>query len=208
MGRQSKILRPFLAAFQAKYLKRQMIHEMHHVKRKLEFHGLNEFLILLLLGLPSLASADQATEYRIKTAFLYNFAVYTEWPNRLEGDFSLCFYGNHPFESYFDHISQKLVHGHAITIRRPKHLGDLHSCQIVFVGREAISDVGNIAETLYGKPVLIVSDTPDGILPGVALNMDLTEEGKIGFEVNLAGAKKSGLNFSSQLLRIAKKVHN
>jgi hypothetical protein len=208
MGGQSKILRSFWTTFQANYLKRPIIRETPLVKRELESNSLSAFLILLFLGSPSLASADQATEYRIKTAFLYNFAVYTEWPNRLKDGFTICFYGNNPFESYFDHISQKQVKGHVIAIRRPENLGDLHSCQMVFIGREAISDVEDIAETLYGKPILIVSDTPGGILPGVSLNMDLTEEGKIGFEVNLASAKKSRLNFSSQLLRIAKKVHN
>lgn len=154
------------------------------------------------------AMADPATEYRIKTAFLYNFAHYTEWPGSFNDNFNLCFYGNHPFGAYLDHLREKQVQGHAVLIRETSDIGALHDCQLVFVGRNRMVDLKEIIESVAGKPILIVSDNPGTIQPGIMLNMDLTKEGKIGFEADLGVARKNGLNFSSQLLRIAKNMRN
>ena len=50
------------------------------------------------------------------------------------------------------------------------------------------------------------SHNPNGISMGVAINMNLVSE-KIVFEINLAAARKAGLDISSKLLQLAVKVH-
>ena len=37
-------------------------------------------LVALLLACSPCATAQEFSEYRVKAAFLYNFALFTEWP--------------------------------------------------------------------------------------------------------------------------------
>ncbi|MDR4519786.1 MAG: YfiR family protein [Nitrosomonas sp.] len=163
-------------------------------------------LLLLILTSANPASANETTEYRLKTAFLYNFAVYTEWPENINGVFNLCFYGKHSFEAYLEHLEQKEINTLPIAVKNISNLNALKDCHMIYLSRSVFVDLTRIIALLDNKPILTVSDYPDGIENGIMLNMVVSEEGKIAFEVNLTEAKKSGLNFSSQLLRIARKV--
>ena len=62
-------------------------------------------LALLCLGLLTYAPAaksDDLPEYRLKAAFLYNFAVFTEWPADVGSTLNLCVYGQDPFGEDLD----------------------------------------------------------------------------------------------------------
>lgn len=167
-------------------------------------------LYLLLFGLilsfsPD-ARAEKLDEYTLKTAFLYNFAVYTTWPDTDASTFNLCIYGNDPFGKNFDSLMQKKrVNDRTITIHRTNNIDRLDSCQLVFISRASIDNLKDVINTLQDKPVLIVADSPGTIQQGVTLNMEIKDE-KVTFEANLKVAKKASLNLSSQLLRFATSV--
>ncbi len=169
------------------------------------------FLILslcgfLFLGYSPLTQAEQPSEYRLKVAFLYNFSVYTEWPNLPDQVLSLCIYGEDPFGENLQHLQHKKVHEHEIVIRHTRNTEDLPSCQIVFITRSGINNLNDIINQLDGMPILTIADSPGASQQGVMLNMAI-KEGKISFEANLAIAKKSRLKLSSQLLRFATEVY-
>ena len=85
-------------------------------------------------------------------------------------------------------------------------LDQLQQCQLVFISRAAIGHLTKIIDSLKDRPVLTVADSPGVIQQGVVLNMNVKDD-KVTFEANLAVAKKTGLNLSSQLLRLATEVH-
>ncbi len=63
--------------------------------------------LLMLLCAPVTGKADEAqqTEYRIKTAFLYNFSRFVVWPEpamQERSEFSLCTLGETLFEEQLD----------------------------------------------------------------------------------------------------------
>ena len=169
------------------------------------------FLLMLLHGFtllsyPSSINAGQLSEYRLKVAFLYNFATYTEWPELPDREITLCIYGDDPFGVLLEHIRQKKVSERELSIRHSKHMGDLPSCQIVFISRSAIENLGEILDLLSNRPVLTIADTPGSGQQGVMLTMAL-KDGKVTFEANLASVKRNGLRLSSQLLRFATEVY-
>ena len=153
------------------------------------------------------AWAEETPEYTLKGAFLYNFAIFTTWPDRGIDTFNLCIYGKDPFGMDLDELmKKKRINDHPITIHRTDNIDHLDPCQLVFVSRLSIDNLKNVINTLQDKPVLIVTDNPGTIQQGVALNMEVKDE-KITFEANLKVARKAGLNLSSQLLRFATAVH-
>lgn len=161
---------------------------------------------LLLLSYSPSGQAEQPSEYRLKVAFLYNFAAYTEWPNAHNSVLNLCIHGEDPFGENLQHIRQKKVHEQELLIRHTNNIEDLPDCQIVFITRSVVDSLGSIINILDGKPILTVADTPGVGQQGVALNMAI-KEGKVIFEANLTVARKSGLRLSAQLLRFATKVY-
>ena len=72
------------------------------------------FLILLwaLLLAAQCADAQEAgpTEYQLKTAFLYNFAKFIEWPAD-SGSLNFCILGEDNFGRDIDSIEGKAVGG-------------------------------------------------------------------------------------------------
>jgi hypothetical protein len=163
---------------------------------------------LLALGLYShalQAYPQSKPEYQLKTAFLYNFALFTEWPAETGRSLTLCIYGADPFGEELDALQGKPVGERQLTVRRVAGGESLAGCQIVFIASSEISGLSIVLERLNGSTVLTVADSPGAARRGVALNMSLAQN-KVAFEANLMAARGARLNLSSKLLRLATQV--
>ena len=145
------------------------------------------------------------TEYRLKAAFLYNFALFTEWPADTGGSLNLCVYGADPFGEALNALQDKPVGDRFLAVRRAPTDGSLADCQIVFIAPSAIAGLPHLLGELRGRVTLTVADSPDAARHGVALNMSVVQN-KVSFEANLSAARGAGLNLSSKLLRLATQV--
>ena len=168
------------------------------------------FTVLLWCGFLVLvhsprAQAEQPSEYRLKVAFLYNFAMYTEWPNQSSQYLAYCIYGDDPFGEHIQHLHQKKVDQQEIVVKSPQNLDALPTCQVVFITRSVINNLDGILKLLNGKPILTIADSPGSCQQGIMLNMAISG-GKVIFEANLSAAKQNGLRLSAQLLRFANEV--
>jgi hypothetical protein len=162
--------------------------------------------VLSLFSCVSTAWADELVEYRLKAAFLYNFISFTEWPAELGNTLNLCIYGPDPFGEEVDRLNGKKVGGRNLSVRRTNTAEGLSNCQIVFITQQVIGNLPRVLESLNGKPVLTISDTPGSARQGVILNMNL-EQNNILFNANLSAARTNKLILSSKLLRLAKEVY-
>ncbi|OQW41696.1 MAG: hypothetical protein A4S08_02310 [Proteobacteria bacterium SG_bin4] len=164
------------------------------------------FALFLQLGIASSMHAEeQPSEYRLKVAFLYNFAAYTTWPNPPYHNLMLCIHGEDPFGQNLQHLQGKKINEHDILIKHTKNLMDLTDCHMVFITQSVVNEVDGIIKNLQGMPILTIADSPGAGRQGVVLNMAI-KEGKVTFEANIAVAKRNGLKLSSQLLRFASEV--
>lgn len=162
--------------------------------------------LMLVSYMPS-AHAEQLSEYRLKTAFLYNFATFTQWPQDDQPTFNICIYGSNPFNGHLENLQDKKIADRPIHILFKQSLNKRDNCHLVFISRSEIANLDDILDVLKDKPILTVADSPDVCQKGVALNMAI-KGGKITFEANPAAAEAAGLSFSSQLLRFAKKIYS
>lgn len=163
-------------------------------------------LCLQLYAASSIYADEQPSEYRLKVAFLYNFAAYTTWPNPIDHDLTLCIYGEDPFGKNLQHLQGKKINDHDILINHTKNMMDFPDCHIVFITQSVVNEVDDIIKQLQGMPILTIADSPGAGRQGVILNMAI-KEGKVTFEANIAMAKRNSLNLSSQLLRFASEVY-
>lgn len=161
--------------------------------------------LMLVLCAPSTALADDTrqTEYRIKTAFLYNFSRFVVWPQAAlqeRTEFSLCTLGDTLFGDQLDTLVGKTVHNKAIVVKRLYQLEDVLSCHLLFIG-----DQQELTETLWPlkeQPVLTVSNVAGFTEQGGIIQFRLVNN-KVRFRINADAARKSGLTVSSKLLSLA-----
>ncbi|MBI3156545.1 MAG: YfiR family protein [Burkholderiales bacterium] len=144
-------------------------------------------------------------EYRLKAAFLYNFALFTEWPAGAGETLPLCLVGADPFGAEADGLEGKAVGARRLTVQRGSGPGALAGCRIVFVAPAAIAELPRIAQSLRGAGVLLVADSPGALRSGAIINMNV-ERQRVSFEASLAAAREAGLGLSSRLLRLATEV--
>jgi hypothetical protein len=160
--------------------------------------------LAVLLGAAP-ARAEDVQEYRLKAAFLYNFAAFTEWPAEVGGTLNVCVYGNDPFGAEIDPLNGKTVGARAIEVHRRPSLESLKGCQLIFVSAAGIGQLPRLLDAVRGMPALIVADSPGAIRQGAALNMNVAQ-GRVSFEANLVAARGARLKLSANLLRLATEV--
>jgi hypothetical protein len=82
----------------------------------------------------------------------------------------------------------------------------LKGCDTLFVSSSEKKSLTAILEAVKGSGVLTVADMEGFLDAGGMINLLLDPDRKICFEINLDATRQSGLEVSSKLLRLAKRV--
>ena len=165
---------------------------------------------LALCAAAGIAAAQNATEPAIKAAFLYKFAGYVEWPpgafSGPDAPFVIGVSGAPEVAAELERIvPSRSVHNRRIEVRRVANGGEaLRGVHMLFVGR-AQPDPQGMLRAAQRQGVLTVTETDRGLESGSVVNF-LTAEDRVGFEVSLESAERTGLRISSRMLAVARRV--
>jgi len=161
-------------------------------------------------GMLSVASAaDTNLEYKVKAAFLFNFARFVTWPtykfDTADSPIDICVLGLDPFDGVLDEtVSGKTISSRPLRIRRAQRPDDLRKCHIVYVGESDPARLQTLLGALSGHAVLTVHESPDTQNNGVV--RFLIEDDRVRFEINTAAAARENLQLSAKLLGVARVV--
>jgi hypothetical protein len=158
--------------------------------------------LLLLVITASVHAVESVPEFELKAAFLYNFALFTEWPEKPEGVLTICLYGKDRFGEAMHSIEGKPVKNVSIKIRHPDSLAQLRGCHMLFIADSELHQLREILEAVRGAPVLTVTDSRGAGRAGAMINLMLVGQ-RVTFEINTAAVQAAGLSISSKLLRLA-----
>jgi hypothetical protein len=161
--------------------------------------------VLFSGAMVSQSYADSGSEAAVKTAFLYNFFKFIEWPagKVSQTDYQLCTSENDQLGDSLLVLKSKTVGNKTLTIRRGLSVGDLKSCHLVFIGDS--QSTAAILRSLKALPIVTVSDQPNFIEQGGIIGL-VQVDNRLGFEINLLGVNEAGLHIDAQLLKLAKSV--
>lgn len=159
---------------------------------------------LVIPAISPAADDNQFAEYQLKAAYLYNFISYTEWPSPAPEELLVCVYGRDPFGVHLDGLNAKTAGASTLAVARLSTADRVDPCHVVFVSREAISNLDRLQEAIGERPVLLMADSP-GAAAKVTINM-VDDNDRVQFEINLREAQQHGLTLSYQLLRLAREV--
>ena len=151
-------------------------------------------------------AAQGVPEHDLKAAFVFNFAVFTEWPQDVlthGAPINLCASGSSPLYGALLRLQDKVVNGHRIALRPPSAAP--RACHVLVLERADRERWQQLKRELAGAAVLTVSD--DHAIGGDGAVIALSaEDRRIGFDVDMQAARTARLNLSSKLLRLARSV--
>ncbi len=155
------------------------------------------------------AKTSASREYRIKAAFLYNFAKFTVWPAGAFADakapLRLCVLGEDPFHGALAALEGRTAKNRPIVTSRLETTDSPEKCHLLFVSASEHGGLGTILESLRGMPVLVVGDTPHFARSGGTIRLE-TVDNKLHFEINVGAAQHAKLKIDSRLLRLGRIV--
>ena len=158
----------------------------------------------------TVAQSSPNPEYQLKAVFLFNFAQFVEWPPSAfpnsQTPLVIGILGEDPFGPYLDEtVRGEAVQAHPLAVQRSRRVEEIRNCHILFVGRQEQERLGEILDTLKGRPALTVSDA-DGFARRGGMIRFVTDRNRIRLRINLEAARDAQLTLSSKLLRPAQIV--
>ncbi|MGE0493944.1 MAG: YfiR family protein [Vulcanimicrobiota bacterium] len=155
-------------------------------------------LLFALFALPALA---QTREDQLKTAFVYQFIRYVEWPQPLTTA-RLAVVGEGEFADALMSLEGRDADGVRIEVRPVADISELGGYDVIFVSRSHATLIPSILEQLRGKPVLTVSDSAGFCKAGGGI--ELTEvQNRLRYRVALEALAEAGLKPGDALLKSA-----
>lgn len=165
--------------------------------------------IAAVLGLVLLCGADEPSqEYKVKAAFIYNFARFTEWPQSVfssaDTPFVIAVVGTDPFNGALTQaVAGKKVGTRPVEIRHYDSADKIESCQILFIPTTDDESQVQIIRKVENNHVLTVGESDNFDSNGGSVRF-FTDENKMRFEINTDATDQAQLRLSSKLLKLAR----
>jgi hypothetical protein len=156
------------------------------------------------------AEHEAPTETTLKSAFLYKFTHFVDWPPEALGKagdpFAMCVLGRDELTDVLEHaVEGRTARNRPLVVRRIKSVDEVQGCHLLFIGWSQLEKIEQILGALGRQPTLTVGDVKGFAHRGGMIN--LTKEGRrLSFEINRRAAERAGIHFSSQLLKLANLV--
>ncbi len=153
---------------------------------------------------------QKAEEYRVKAAFLFNFAKFVDWPSQAfkttRDPIAICVVGENLFGNAIEEaVNGKTVDGRGFLVRRLSNDQAATGCQILFISSSERSRFHAILGDLKTGGVLTVGEADNFAAEGGIINFKI-EAGRVCLQVNVDAADQAKLHISSKLLSLAQIV--
>lgn len=163
--------------------------------------------LVLALGSPACALAQPVPEHDMKAAYIFNFAIFTQWPQTLPAaagtPLFVCASAASPLFAALGQLKDKPINGRPLALRPA--VGALQGCHVLVLERADRERWPQWKRDLAGSAVLTVTDDhvigKDG--PMISMNLDAK---RLVFDIDMTALRAARLNLSSKLLRLARSV--
>jgi hypothetical protein len=164
-------------------------------------------IALSLLGIGAAFAAAVSAD-AVKAAFLFRFASYVHWPEAAsrQSQFVVGVAGSESIARQLEELAPRVtVRGRRAEVRRVSSAADLDGVQILFVDEDSLKRTRALRRAALEKPILLVTDTRDGLDAGSVINF-VAAERNVRFEISLIAADRAQLRIDSALLSVAARV--
>jgi hypothetical protein len=163
-------------------------------------------IILIFFSLTVISNLSFAQKEKYESLFIYNFTKYIKWPDSYNpGKFVIAVIGNSDIYGSIESMAdtkKKTGTGADIEVVKYGSIGEIGTCNILFVSDDIIESLPDIVSKTAANPILIITDTPGMATQGAIINF-VEKDGKIKFELNEANAASRNLVVSGSLTSLA-----
>lgn len=167
--------------------------------------------VALMMAADLVSGQEFATEnpYKVKAAFLRNFAHYVDWPGSVfsggAAPWRICVLGQDPFGEVLDMTFKgRTEQGRTFEIIRADAAEELPLCQIVFVAHQNGERRRAALGKLKSKPVLTVGDAPEFLSEGGVIRFQVGD--RVRMSINLDQARAVSLTIPTRMLEVSSDV--
>lgn len=163
-------------------------------------------VVLALIGCNTSSAAwaqDPRLEDRVRAAFLYNFARFTQWGTpHTDQQLGFCVAGDGELlETLRETIRGKNIHGHTL-LAFDTNIIDIESqCDVLYVGAQAKPDLLD----RVAKGTLLVGEGR-GFVQNLGMVGFVLQQDRLRFVINPSHVESAGLKLSAELLSLAEIV--
>ena len=159
------------------------------------------YLLILSIALfwaPVVTRAADTRELSLTTAFLFNFAKYTEWPDSealVEDPFVFCVEKDAEVISFMDKLTSRTLRKRQLEIAEVSSTVEVSKCDVIYF--EGQTDLFQSLDLKRLSVLVVGRDIEEA---------DITlfkAEDTLQFKIRLDRAEAQGFKFRSQLLKIA-----
>ena len=170
--------------------------------------------VLLVLVFSTTATAQEAyidREAKIKSAYLYKFIRYVQWPDATmaaDSQFVIGSVGGSSVDTYLAAIAKtRTAKGKKLVFRRVESVQQAKSCHVLFLPNHTDSQLRNtILKELHASPVLVVGESdPVYLRLGGVITFNVVNN-KVRLRLSTTNASAKGLKVSSKLARLAEVI--
>lgn len=165
----------------------------------------------MLLPLGSLPSqgAEVKQEYKLKAAYLFNFARFISFPSEAMQEKSevlnFCVIGPNPFSNILSKLESKRINNRQIQVHylndRPSEL----QCHLAFFSKSTENRMDTLDWTKPGKHTINVSDMPGFVDAGGDVEFVVRRD-RLQFIINNTVLMEKGLRPRASLLELAAEI--
>lgn len=165
-------------------------------------------LLIVIVGTNALALevVYRYRESRVETAFLFNFSKFVTWPETSFGDRNspiiFAVFDAERYAAASESLTGRQIGGRALEVRKIVDIDEALNSHLLFIGAAEAPRLDKHLAAIAGRPILTVSDIEGFAARGGMVEL-FKRERKIRFGIQMAPVRKSGLNISSEVLRLA-----
>lgn len=153
------------------------------------------------------ARAQSASEVELKSAFLFKFTHFTEWPEGAlggEGEpLRMCVIGNASlFQVLQTSVQGRMSQARPVEVQLVSSSEAIGNCHVLFIGLTDATRIDSLLAALANRPILTVGDRSGFAHDGGMINF-VRDDSRLRFEINRDAVTRAGLLMSSQLLKLA-----
>ena len=99
--------------------------------------------------------------------------------------------------------AKKRIYGKVVRVDVYKSITEIKDCNVLYIPKEQTKNMTDILNSVGNHSILLVTDETGMARNGSCLNLLVTEEGRVVFEMNKAAFERADLVASAQLTQSA-----
>lgn len=159
----------------------------------------------LLMGLNQPGVAASVDERDMKAALIYNFSVYTTWPEDTAKVFNVCTFDDDQDNLNEQLLERKTINGKPVNVKHLRQIDDVKGCQVLFVEEAAKAHDRRLHDVVKKYSVLLIDTAQNPTQTGM-IQIELVDK-RYHFVIDHQAVKDANLMLSSKLLRLAARVY-